>query len=174
MTGEASPSPEDRAASVLDAPAAGGLEAPAASGLDALYARIPRLECRKLCGHACGPIVAPEEEWLRLAAAGGEREGGDGLACPYLDREAGLCEAYEARPLICRLWGVAESLPCPHGCEPERRLGAAETEALLAEAIARSGGRVRSAWRGWERMLAAAARGGDGEGPRDAGADAAR
>ena len=163
MTGEAAPSPEDRAA----------------DGLEALYARVPRLECRKLCGHACGPIVAPEEEWRRLAAAGGDREGGgDGLACPYLDRAAGLCEVYGARPLICRLWGVAEALPCPHGCEPERRLGAAETEALLDEAIARSGGRVRSAWRGWERMLAAAARGGgdggDGDGPRGAGADAAR
>lgn len=167
MTGEAAPPPEDRAAGSLDAPAGGGLEA--------LYARIPRLECRKLCGHACGPIVAPEEEWRRLAAAGGDRGDGDGLACPYLDRAAGLCEVYEARPLICRLWGVAEALPCPHGCEPERRLDAAETEALLAEAIARSGGRVRSAWRGWERMLAAAARGGDvRDGPRGAGADAAR
>lgn len=146
----------------------------AASGLEALYARVPRLECRKLCGHACGPIVVPEEEWRRLAAAGGEREGGDGLACPYLDRAAGLCEVYEARPLICRLWGAADTLPCPHGCEPERSLGAEETGALLAEAIARSGGRVRSAWRGWERMLAAAARAGGPRDARGAGADAAR
>lgn len=29
------------------------------------------------------------------------------------------CGVYEVRPLICRLWGIIESLPCPYGCVPE-------------------------------------------------------
>ncbi len=131
--------------------------------LEDLYARIPRLDCRKLCGQACGPIVVPAAEWERLASAGGPRESGDDLVCPYLERTSGLCEVYEARPLICRLWGVAETLPCPHGCEPERWLSAAEVEALLDEAIARSGGQVHSLWRGWEPMLAGSRAGGGAE-----------
>jgi Fe-S-cluster containining protein len=30
------------------------------------------------------------------------------------------CTVYEARPLICRVYGAAEGLRCPHGCTPER------------------------------------------------------
>ena len=124
---------------------AGDAGSPAAAGgsagLEDLCARIPRLECRRLCGHSCGPIVVPAAEWRQLTRAGGPREAGADLVCPYLERGAGLCEVYASRPLICRLWGVAETLPCPHGCQPERWLSAAEVEALLEEAIARSGGR---------------------------------
>lgn len=35
--------------------------------------------------------------------------------CPAL--VADRCSVYEDRPLICRLWGAVESMPCPHGCE---------------------------------------------------------
>ena len=83
------------------------------------------------------------------------REAGDDLVCPYLERATGLCEGYEARPLICRLRGVAVTLRCANGCEPERWFSAVEVEALRDEALARSGGRVHSLRRGWERMLAA-------------------
>jgi Fe-S-cluster containining protein len=30
------------------------------------------------------------------------------------------CGVYEIRPLICRLWGLTRSMPCPYGCRPER------------------------------------------------------
>ena len=33
--------------------------------------------------------------------------------CRYRDREAGRCVVYPARPLICRLLGHVEWLPCP-------------------------------------------------------------
>ena len=31
----------------------------------------------------------------------------------------GRCQAYELRPLICRLWGAVDWLPCPWGCKPD-------------------------------------------------------
>lgn len=44
--------------------------------------------------------------------------------CPYLTD--GRCSIYDARPMICRMWGVARTMPCPHGCEPERWLDQGE------------------------------------------------
>jgi Fe-S-cluster containining protein len=41
---------------------------------------------------------------------------GDGFharMCRYRDMEAGGCAIYEARPLVCRLMGHVEWLPCP-------------------------------------------------------------
>jgi len=34
-------------------------------------------------------------------------------ACRFFDTETGLCAVYPARPLICRLFGHVEWLPCP-------------------------------------------------------------
>jgi Fe-S-cluster containining protein len=34
-------------------------------------------------------------------------------ACRFFDVPTGLCSVYEARPLICRLFGHVEWLPCP-------------------------------------------------------------
>ncbi len=42
-------------------------------------------------------------------------------ACPALTRTLGAtgsCTVHPHRPMICRLWGVAASMPCPHGCIP--------------------------------------------------------
>ncbi len=44
-----------------------------------------------------------------------------GAVCPYLDIETKRCTVHENRPLICRLYGVSEGLPCPHGCKPNPR-----------------------------------------------------
>jgi hypothetical protein len=38
----------------------------------------------------------------------------NGTSCELL--VDGRCSIYQDRPLICRLYGVAEGLPCPHGC----------------------------------------------------------
>lgn len=53
--------------------------------------------------------------------------------CALLRRD-GACSVYVDRPLICRLWGVVETMPCPFGCRPERWLS--EQEALELAALA--------------------------------------
>jgi hypothetical protein len=125
--------------------------------LDALYASLPSIDCRMLCHPACGPIVMSEREHERLVGHHGPREADADLVCPYLRRESGLCGAYEVRPLICRLWGVVETMRCEWGCVPERYLSQTEAEALLAEAQALSNGAVGTVWPGWRALLAHAA-----------------
>jgi hypothetical protein len=122
--------------------------------LRAIYESLPRLECRRLCHGSCGPVVMSGLEWERLIEAHEERECDADLVSPYLERESGLCGAYELRPLICRLWGATERLRCEFGCEPERALSDAEVEALVARVEALSGSAPRSAWRGWSGYLA--------------------
>ena len=51
------------------------------------------------------------------------------LACPLLRH--GRCTVYAQRPLVCRLWGVTESMECPHGCRPVRYLKYAQGQLLL-------------------------------------------
>ena len=125
--------------------------------LEALYASMPSIDCQMLCHPACGPIVMSRREHERLVGAHGPREAEADLVCPYLGRESGLCGAYEVRPLICRLWGVVETMRCEWGCVPERYLTEAEAEALLAEAQTLSNGAVGTVWPGWHAMLARAA-----------------
>jgi hypothetical protein len=123
--------------------------------LQAIYASLPRLECRRLCHGSCGPIVMSAIEWDRLTAAHGARECEDDLVCPYLERESGLCGAYELRPLVCRLWGATQRLQCGFGCLPERLLSDEEVAALVGRIEVLSGAAPRSVWGGWSAWLAA-------------------
>lgn len=105
--------------------------------LEEIYAKIPKLECRQQCGQAfCGPVcmTVPERErmlnlmgWERLPLTE------SGLSCPCLDPITKTCNAYEARPLICRLWGTVKRLSCPYGCQPSRWLTDKEADALITE-----------------------------------------
>lgn len=114
--------------------------------LDAIYARIPKLSCKGRCADSCGPIgmtvlereriarrgvaIPTHQEALRRVSAGVP----GCLNCPALTA-VGRCSVYGVRPLICRLWGVAEAMPCPHGCEPERWLNDKEARELLFDAM---------------------------------------
>ena len=122
----------------------------------ALYARLPSIDCQRRCAGACGPLVATELEWARMESATGGEAWGDDTVCPHLDRDAGLCRGYALRPLICRLWGVVETMPCPFGCQPERWLTAEDADALVAAVIALAGGQLVSGWRGWRQAIALA------------------
>ncbi len=94
--------------------------------LDAVYSELPTIACRGLCQGSCGPVVQgrsmTKQELLRLQDVGGEKRGRQRRApmtCPYLtaEDETGRCSVYEARPVICRLWGIVDDMTCPHGCE---------------------------------------------------------
>ena len=122
----------------------------------ALYARLPAVDCQLRCARACGPIVANAVEWQRMEAATGRAAWGRDTICPHLDRAAGRCRAHALRPLICRLWGVVETMPCPHGCQPEWWLTTEEAAALVDEVIALSRGRLASGWLGWRQTIALA------------------
>jgi hypothetical protein len=111
--------------------------------LEALYACVPDVGCKGLCTDACGPIDGGPRELVRMARAGVRlpprevaiRKMASTLGnyeCPAL--VDGRCSVYAvARPMICRVWGASEDLPCPYGCRPAdgRLLTSAETQALL-------------------------------------------
>ena len=107
--------------------------------LDELYDSLPGIACKGLCARSCGPVIAEVAEARRCGAdyalmALGERE----VAAFSFDRKLrcnllknGRCTSYEARPAVCRLWGVVESMPCPWGCVPDRYLTDEEGRAFL-------------------------------------------
>ncbi len=119
----------------------------------AIYERIPAVACRRLCAASCtiAPYASIEGDRMQAYAGRGRRIGhpesvlrrlsaattAEELAaavpaCPLLRR--GACTVHPVRPLICRLYGASEDLPCPHGCEvTPRPLTGAETRALVAE-----------------------------------------
>ena len=99
-----------------------------AKKLDAIYAKIPNIECKQLCQSCCtGTRMEHPERHRIFDAIDGEPVKGfaqNGFigyrVCPVLSR--GQCTIHAIRPAICRLYGVVESMPCPHGCVPERVL----------------------------------------------------
>lgn len=119
--------------------------------LDEIYAEIPALPCKRKCQECCGPIAFTPIEARLMEAAGADDDvvamahPVDGtywlteLVCPLLDWK-GDCSIYEARPFICRLWGVIESMKCPHGCVPVGGfLPERDGVRLLAEAMQAGG-----------------------------------
>lgn len=96
-----------------------------------LYKRIPTFTCEPGCTDCCGPVPFSKWEWERIK----DKRKGDikTLTCPYA--VGGRCEIYEQRPLICRLFGAVdvETLRCPHGCGPERKLTKAEADEIMEE-----------------------------------------
>jgi Fe-S-cluster containining protein len=93
----------------------------AIAALDRLYEQLPKAQCIGACWDSCGPIeMTPLEHW-RIKAAGFDipnaNAARDGLSvCPALTL-LHQCAVYESRPLICRLWGVMETMPCNYGCQ---------------------------------------------------------
>lgn len=120
-----------------------------AAKLDELYAQLPAIDCQGLCVDSCGPIPAGVAERERIERARGRRLEATEVRslvdttveacheCSMMDN--GRCAVYDIRPMICRLWGLAENFRCPYGCEPERMLTVEESYAFLARAYAIAG-----------------------------------
>jgi uncharacterized protein len=109
--------------------------------LDALYATLPTIRCRKLCGESCGPVLLTTGEAERVRRFGHAKLRTDATTatCSALSPR-GTCRVYPARPLICRVWGLVKRMSCPFGCVPDRWLTDVEFAKLAAasEAIAGS------------------------------------
>lgn len=104
--------------------------------MEALYATLPKIDCQGKCWHSCGPITMSALEYDRVRARVGKPIPSVTRPlqlCPLLSADH-RCTVYEVRPLICRMWGVAEGMPCPFGCKPERLLSRAEVHDLLRQA----------------------------------------
>lgn len=90
--------------------------------LEEIYAQLPVMRnCRGLCSYSCSSMGQTPIEQRNIR----ERTGVD---LPIVHAGPGMCPAltilnrcsvYEARPLICRLWGMTQELACRYGCEPE-------------------------------------------------------
>lgn len=109
--------------------------------LEQIYAKIPAVNCKRLCAEACGPIPMEHAEYVRIFGKPfmGTLFAGKPMivnpvngSCPKLSRD-GLCRVYDQRPAICRLFGTVYGMACSHGCQPERWLTDDEAHAILRE-----------------------------------------
>lgn len=136
----------------------------ASAELEKLYATLPTIECKRMCALSCGPIAfsVVEEHRIRLERGAEFPEYATGMTCPLLKDD--LCTVYALRPLVCRLWGLAEGMECPWGCKPSRLIPREEAYALLEAAAIIGGGNSIPQM---ERTMVAMER----ELPTDAGSD---
>jgi Fe-S-cluster containining protein len=120
----------------------------AASTFEQLYNLLPDIHCRGKCHTTCGQIDMTDTEHQRIVQLGHNiprykqvnttlwRNPGHGTeaqltwTCPALTFLK-TCAVYEARPLICRLYGLYEGLACMYGCLPEGGLLPGRTAHLL-------------------------------------------
>ncbi len=126
--------------------------------LEALYATLPRFTCQKLCQHCCNHIAMTSLEKAQIDRQIGDLRARRARAITYaqgqpilpgtawevirpapnnaLARQCpllkdGLCSIHSIRPAICRLYGIVENMPCPHGCKPERVMSVREAWEFL-------------------------------------------
>jgi Fe-S-cluster containining protein len=109
----------------------------------AIYDQVPTVSCKGSCHDNC--TLAPIEfaEQLHISRALGKHYEAPELApgrrhlklneetmsCEFLVNKR--CSIYESRPLICRLYGVAEGLECAHGCKPEQEISRKDVQKLI-------------------------------------------
>lgn len=94
--------------------------------LQKLYDRIPEIpDCDGRCWTSCGPLDMSDRERQRIRQSGHRitpwqeaRAWKDTYYCEALASDR-RCAVYDMRPLVCRLWGAVEGLPCVYGCQPE-------------------------------------------------------
>jgi Fe-S-cluster containining protein len=71
------------------------------------------MKCDEGCGRCCGVVPATDKEYeaiIRYAEKAGIVPIAQGITCPFF--QGGRCAVYEARPLICRMFGHSPLLSC--------------------------------------------------------------
>lgn len=97
--------------------------------LGEIYDRLPMAECIGCegCASRCMgslAIARAEFEAIREYLGGAifhptfRRAGEMAAPCEFSDPDGPRCLIYPVRPLICRLFGIVEWLPCPRGRVP--------------------------------------------------------
>jgi hypothetical protein len=83
---------------------------------------IPDFECIPGCHDCCGPVTTSSEEMFELPHISDAVHEAAlvALSCPHLGDHG--CTTYRERPIICRLFGTTERLPCPHGRRPTQMI----------------------------------------------------
>lgn len=119
-----------------------------ARALRMLYRDVPEVHgCMPACGKCCGPVPWSPAELaavegripsgtVRLPAPGGTTEVMlvhplEPRRCPMLGPDK-ACTVYEARPLMCRMFGAVDGpgMVCPFGAKARRVLSDAQGRAL--------------------------------------------
>lgn len=119
--------------------------------LKTILDRIPNANCKGLCQKSCGPLIVSrvENRYIReyckehnikykdfptkvnLRKIIHHIKNPDSCrSCHYLTDD-GRCSIYEVRPVICRMWGVTKTMPCPFECEPDRIMTTTEENEIL-------------------------------------------
>ena len=122
--------------------------------LNDIYAKLPGVLCKGLCHESCGVVPIAPVEREAMAAFTGRKvkvmpdvvinlhakhrvlrpKDSDDLTCPYLKQKR--CSIHPARPLVCRMYGVVEGMPCPHGCVSSTKPLSDEEAHVIIEEIA--------------------------------------
>lgn len=87
--------------------------------LKLIYADLPIVPCKGLCHYTCTviPFSPVEARVIREVHGVILRFNEKTQRCSALVDKR--CSVYDDRPLICRVFGVADgSMVCPHGCHP--------------------------------------------------------
>jgi Fe-S-cluster containining protein len=130
--------------------------------LQAIYAELPKIDCKRKCQGACGPLLIPRVENVQIEKAGAifdlssikdvelsekwawmdrtklvaTRPIPGSLDCSML-YPSGKCRVYAIRPLVCRVWGMIDEpeMRCPFGCVPDRWLTGKEVRSLFERVL---------------------------------------
>lgn len=116
--------------------------------LEKIYAKIPKIECKGFCSTECTIIVAYDVEIKRIKERLKKNiffkrsQAEEAFYKHVIDRSGchncaalkdNRCSIYDARPLICRMFGVSEGLTCKHDCKPGRILTFQEAHDIMSE-----------------------------------------
>jgi Fe-S-cluster containining protein len=88
--------------------------------------KLPVMRCDSGCGDCCGLAPVTDQEYkhvVEYAQQNGITPLEQGVTCPFYQK--GTCQVYPVRPLVCRIFGHTEKLPCSRGYNtnlPDRKI----------------------------------------------------
>jgi len=114
---------------------------------------LPAMKCEEGCGRCCGIVPATETEYQRVIRYAKEHDVNpqdQGITCPWYQENK--CSVYAVRPIICRLFGHVEAMPCPQG----HNVSIPEREAVrMIRSNGKCGRVLHEVLPGWNALFAA-------------------